>query len=66
MNFLESSIDLKFEGICHRLSSYEQNLQPNITAIVNESIMSIKDSIIEALGKKIRICGKKSMNLRKS
>ena len=46
---LESSIDLKFEGIYHRLSSYEQNLQPNITAIVNKSIMSIKDSIIEAL-----------------
>lgn len=49
MNLLKSSIDWKFEEIYHRLNTSEQYLQSDITAVVNESIMNIKDSIIQAL-----------------
>ena len=46
---LKSSIDQKFNIINSRLDQIEANIQKNITDVVNESIMSIKDSIIDAL-----------------
>ena len=48
-NLLKSSIVSKFEDNYHRLNTSEKYLQSNITAVVNESIMNIKDSIIQAL-----------------
>ena len=47
--YLKSSIDQKFNIINSRLDQIEANIQKNITDVVNESIMSIKDSIIDAL-----------------
>ena len=46
---LKSSIDQKFNIINSRLDQIEANIQKDITDVVNESIMSIKDSIIDAL-----------------
>ena len=46
---LKSSIDQKFNIINSRLDEIEANIQKNIIDVVNESIMSIKDSIIDAL-----------------
>ena len=47
--YLKSSIDQKFNIINSRLDQIEANIQKNIIDVVNESIMSIKDSIIDAL-----------------
>ena len=47
------SIDTKFDVICNRLNTIEENFQRYanhiITKELNESVMSIKDSIIDAL-----------------
>ena len=49
LSCLKNSIDQKFNRINSRLDQVEGNIQNNITDVVNESIMSIKDSIIDAL-----------------
>ena len=49
MSCLKNSIDQKFSSINSRLDQIEGNIQKNITDVVNKSIMSIKDSIIDAL-----------------
>ena len=45
----ENSTDQKFNIINSQLDPIESNIQKNITDVVNQSIMSIKDSIIDAL-----------------
>ena len=52
LSCLKNSIDQKFNSINSRLDQREANIQKNITDVVNESIMSIKDSIIDALRRK--------------
>ena len=49
MSCLKNSVDQKFNSINSRLDQKESNIQKNITNVVNESIMSIKDSIIDSL-----------------
>ena len=49
LSCLKNSIDQKFRNINSRLDQVEGNIQRNITDVVNESIISIKDSIIDAL-----------------
>ena len=46
---MKNNIDIKFNSINSRLDQIDGNIQKNITDVVNESIMSIKDSIIDAL-----------------
>ena len=43
---LQNSIDQKFNRINSQLEQIEGSIQKNTTDVVNESIMSIKDSII--------------------
>ena len=52
LSCLKNSIDQKFNNINSQLYQIEGNILKNITDVVNESIMSIKDSIIDALKKK--------------
>ena len=52
LSCLKNSVDQKFNNINSQLDQIEGNIQKNITDVVNESIMSIKDSIIDALKKK--------------
>ena len=49
MSCLKNSIDQKFSNINSRLDQIEGSIQKNITDLVNESIISIKDSITDAL-----------------
>ena len=49
LSCLKNSTDQKFNSIDSRLDQIEGNIQKNITDVVNKSIMSIKDSIIDAL-----------------
>ena len=49
LSCLKNSIDQKLNNINSRLDQTEVNMQKNITDVVNESIMSVKDSIIDAL-----------------
>ena len=49
LSCLKNSIDQKFNNINSQLDQIEGNTQKNITDVVNESTMSIKDSIIDAL-----------------
>ena len=49
LSCLKNSIDQKFRSINSRLDQVEGNIQRNITDVVNGSIISIKDSIIDAL-----------------
>ena len=49
LSCLKNSIDQKFSNINSRLDQIEDNIQINITDVVNESIISIKDSTIDAL-----------------
>ena len=49
LSCLKNSIDQKFSSINSRLDQIEGNIQKNITDVVNGSIISIKDSIIDAL-----------------
>ena len=49
LSCLKNSIDQKFNSINSWLNQVEGNIQKNITHIINESIMSIKDSVIDAL-----------------
>ena len=49
LSCLKNSIDQKFNNINSQLYQIEGNILKNITDVVNESIMSIKDSIIDAL-----------------
>ena len=49
LSCLKNSIDQKLNNINSRLDQIEVNMQKNITDVVNESIMSVKDSIIDAL-----------------
>ena len=46
---LKTEIQLKFENLNSRVNQIESNLESNITEQMNESIFSIKDSIITAL-----------------
>ena len=46
---LKNSIDQKFNNINSQLDQIEGNTQKNITDVVNESTVNIKDSIIDAL-----------------
>ena len=49
----KSSIDTKFDVISNRLNAIEENFQRHVNDIItkelNESVMSIKDSITDAL-----------------
>ena len=49
----KASIDTKFDVISNRLNAIEENFQRHVNDIIakelNESVMSIKDSIIDAL-----------------
>ena len=49
LSCLKNSIDHKFSNINSWLDQIEGNTQKIITDVVNESIISIKDSIIDAL-----------------
>ena len=49
LSCLQNSIDQKFSNINSRLDQIEGNIQKNITDLVKVSIISIKDSIIDAL-----------------
>ena len=49
LSSLKDEIQSKFENINTRLNQIESNLESNITEQVNESILSVKDSIITAL-----------------
>ena len=49
LSCLKNSVDQKFNNINSQLDQIEGNIQKNITEVVNESIMSIKDPIIDAL-----------------
>ena len=49
LSCLKNSIDQKFNSINSRLDQIEGNIQKNMTDVVNESITSTKDSIIDAL-----------------
>ena len=49
LSCLKNSIDQKVNNINSRLDQIEVNIQTNITEVGNESIMSVKDSIIDAL-----------------
>ena len=49
MSCLKNSIDQTFNNINNRLDQIVGNIQKNTTDVVNESIMSIKDSIIDVL-----------------
>ena len=49
LSCLKNSIDQKVNNINSRLDQIEVNIQTNITEVVNESIMSVKDYIIDAL-----------------
>ena len=46
---MKNSIDQKFSNINSQLDQTEGSIQKNITDLVNESIINIKDSIIDAL-----------------
>ena len=46
---MKDEIQSKFENINTRLNQIESNLESNITKQVNESTLSVKDSIITAL-----------------
>ena len=46
---MKNEIQSKFENLNTRLNQIESNWKSNITEQVNESIMSVKDSIITAL-----------------
>ena len=52
LSCLKYSIDQKFSNINSRLDQIEGNIQKNITDVVDGSIISIKDSIIDALKEK--------------
>ena len=49
MSCLKNSIDQTFNNSNNRLDQIVGNIQKNTTDVVNESIMSIKDSIIDVL-----------------
>ena len=49
LSSLKNEIQSKFENKNTRLNQIERNLESNITEQVNESILSVKDSIITAL-----------------
>lgn len=49
LSCLKNNINQKFDSINSRLNQTEGNIYKNITHVVNESIMSIKDFIIVAL-----------------
>ena len=49
MSCLKNSIDQTFNNINNLLDQIVGNIQKNTTDVVNESIMSIKDSIIDVL-----------------
>ena len=49
LSSLKNEIQSKFDNINTRLNQIESNLESNITEQVNESILSVKDSIIAAL-----------------
>ena len=49
----KTSIDTKFDVISNRLNTIEENFEKHVNDVItkelNESVMSIKDSIIDAL-----------------
>ena len=47
--WLKNNVDQKFNSANSQLDQIAVNIQKNITDVVNKSIMSIKDSIIDAL-----------------
>ena len=49
LSSLKNEIQSKFENINIRLNQIESNFENNITEQLNESILSVKDSIITAL-----------------
>ena len=51
LSSMKNEIQSKFEDINTRLNQIKSNLESNITEQVNESILSVKDSIITVLRK---------------
>ena len=49
LSSLKNEVQLKCDNINTRLKQIESNLESNITEQVNESILSVKDSIITTL-----------------
>ena len=49
LSSLKTEIQLKFKNLNSRMNQIESNLESNITEQVNDSILSVKDSIIIAL-----------------
>ena len=47
--WLKNNVDQKFNSVNSQLDQIAVNIQKNITDVVNKSIMSVKDSIIDAL-----------------
>ena len=55
LSSLKNEVQLKCDNINTRLNQIESNLESNITEQVNESILSVKDSIITALKDDIKM-----------
>ena len=60
---LKNKIQTKFENINNKLNEIENNIKSNVTEQVNESIISIKESIINALKKESKLLKSKVLNL---
>ena len=60
---LKNEIQTKFGNINSKLNEIENNIKSNITEQVNESIISIKESIINALKEENKLLKSKVLNL---
>ena len=60
---LKNEIQTKFGNINNKLNEIENNIKSNITEQVNESIISIKESIINALKEENKLLKSKVLNL---
>ena len=60
---LKNEIQTKFGNINNKLNEIENNIKSNITEQVNESIISVKESIINDLKEENKLLKKKVLNL---
>ena len=60
---LKNEIQTKFGNINNKLNEIENNIKSNITEQVNESIISVKESIINDLKEENQLLKKKVLNL---
>ena len=60
---LKNEVQTKFGNINNKLSEIENSIKSNITEQVNENIISIKESIIDALKEENKLLKSKVLNL---